>query len=357
MMEKENGGGSAAAGPAPNEVLLVVDSMIRPEAPNSKPRALPTPRLALHPARAHQSSNGELARGGGAALSIRQVSGGPAESSSSAPGEECGALQPSTRAQWPSRFSAWGDVLNPGGESQQGVRLRIVEKMPAPEAARKPTFDFSRNFRVTAKMRNDANGIGPPWVVPEIVKRSPAMKQGCDDGMPSRAKSQLKTPSESHEFELDTEPAQHPKLLAAHLQAPAHCRRQWPPPGPMWTRCSPIFKKNAGGDECKQDELRGLPRDGWMPGNGPLVFTCLPAMGGGIPAWEDSPSAGPAGGGPWGAAAVPASPTARLSGQESEGIRLALKPNLRGGEPPASRGQGRRRIANPIQINTAKRPR
>jgi len=71
-------------------------------------------------------------------------------------------------------------------------------------------------------------------------------------------------------------------LAASNLQAPTHCRRKWPHPVTMWTRCSPNFRKC--GDDAKQMTPGAACRMGGMPANG----RCFPwsAGMGGCYAWH-----------------------------------------------------------------------
>jgi len=120
MMEGKEWCGSALP-PSPDEVLLVVDSMIGQEAPEPHPR-LPRPGGA-HRRGAHQARRRQPR--GGCRLSIRQVSGAP---SSSRHGERWDRpCKPSTGAHGQPEFSA-GNCCFTWWKSSKEVELGIVRR-------------------------------------------------------------------------------------------------------------------------------------------------------------------------------------------------------------------------------------
>jgi len=95
---------------------------------------------------------------GGAALSIRKWTVPDQVHRTREEGEAPAALSPERMA---SRFSQWGDVLTPGGESQQGM-VELAMWRRCSRSCRKATFTTSPQFSFR-QMPDESNGWAPWW--------------------------------------------------------------------------------------------------------------------------------------------------------------------------------------------------
>ncbi len=178
----------------PDEVLLVVDSMIGQEAADLT-RAFHE-QVGLTGA-VLTKLDGDTR--GGAALSIRRVSGQPIKFIGT--GEKVEALQPFHPERMASRILGMGDVLTLVEKAQKEVEIADVEKMQ--KKLQEATFDFS-DFVKQMRLIKRMGSLGG------LVKMIPGMNK-LDDGMLKHGEQQLKkieamigsmTPNERNQPEL-----------------------------------------------------------------------------------------------------------------------------------------------------------
>jgi len=266
----------------PDEVLLVVDSMIGQEAAELT-RAFHD-QVGLTGAVLTKLDGDSR---GGAALSIRQVSGAPIKFIGT--GEKVEALQPFHPERMASRILGMGDVLTLVEKASKEVELADVEKMQ--QKLQEATFDFS-DFVQQMRMIKRMGSLGG------LMKMIPGMNK-IDDGMLKQGESQLKRIEAMIGSMTEAERKQ-PQLLAAQ---PSRRRRIAAGSGHTPADVDKVladFQKMRG--MMQQMTQGGLPGMGGMPGMGvgfpglPGMGGCMPGMGG-LPGQQGLPGAGPGRGG------------------------------------------------------------
>jgi signal recognition particle subunit SRP54 len=160
---------------APDEVLLVVDSMIGQEAAELT-RAFHE-QVGITGAVLTKLDGDSR---GGAALSIRKVSGAPIKFIGT--GEKVEALQPFHPERMASRILGMGDVLTLVEKATKEVELADVEKMQ--RKLQEASFDFS-DFVQQMRLIKRMGSLGG------LMKLIPGMNK-IDDGMLRQGESQLK---------------------------------------------------------------------------------------------------------------------------------------------------------------------
>jgi len=259
----------------PDEVLLVVDSMIGQEAAELT-RAFHD-QVGLTGAVLTKLDGDSR---GGAALSIRQVSGAPIKFIGT--GEKVEALQPFHPERMASRILGMGDVLTLVEKASKEVELADVEKMQ--QKLQEATFDFS-DFVQQMRMIKRMGSLGG------LMKMIPGMNK-IDDGMLKQGESQLKRIEAMIGSMTEAERKQ-PQLLAAQ---PSRRRRIAAGSGHTPADVDKVladFQKMRG--FMQQMSRGGLPGMGGMPGMGGGL-PGLPGMGG-MPGQQGLPGAGPGRGG------------------------------------------------------------
>ncbi|NQV10701.1 MAG: signal recognition particle protein [Cyanobacteria bacterium] len=259
----------------PDEVLRVVDSMIGQEAAELT-RAFHD-QVGLTGAVLTKLDGDSR---GGAALSIRQVSGAPIKFIGT--GEKVEALQPFHPERMASRILGMGDVLTLVEKASKEVELADVEKMQ--QKLQEATFDFS-DFVQQMRMIKRMGSLGG------LMKMIPGMNK-IDDGMLKQGESQLKRIEAMIGSMTEAERKQ-PQLLAAQ---PSRRRRIAAGSGHTPADVDKVladFQKMRG--FMQQMSRGGLPGMGGMPGMGGGL-PGLPGMGG-MPGQQGLPGAGPGRGG------------------------------------------------------------
>ncbi|MCX5942676.1 MAG: signal recognition particle protein, partial [Cyanobacteria bacterium] len=235
---------------APDEVLLVVDSMIGQEAAELT-RAFHD-QIGLTGAVLTKLDGDSR---GGAALSIRKVSGAPIKFIGT--GEKVEALQPFHPERMASRILGMGDVLTLVEKAQKEVELADVARMQ--QKLQEASFDFS-DFLQQMRLIKRMGSLGG------LMKMIPGMNK-IDDGMLKQGEEQLKK-IEAMIGSMTTAERQQPELLAAQ---PSRRRRIAGGSG----------HTPADVDKVLADfqKMRGVMQQmsrGGMPGG-------IPGMGGGFP--------------------------------------------------------------------------
>jgi signal recognition particle subunit SRP54 len=248
----------------PDEVLLVVDSMIGQEAADLT-RAFHE-QVGITGAVLTKLDGDSR---GGAALSIRKVSGAPIKFIGT--GEKVEALQPFHPERMASRILGMGDVLTLVEKATKEVELADVARMQ--QKLQEASFDFS-DFLQQMRMIRRMGSLGG------LMKLIPGMNK-IDDGMLKQGEVQLKK-IEAMIGSMTEVERQQPELLASQ---PSRRRR-------IASGCG---HSSAEVDKVLADfqKMRGfmqqMTRGGGMPGMGGL-----PGMGG-MPGMPGMP--GPMGGG------------------------------------------------------------
>ena len=247
----------------PDEVLLVVDSMIGQEAAELT--------RAFH---AQVGITGAVLTKldgdsrGGAALSIRKVSGAPIKFIGT--GEKVEALQPFHPERMASRILGMGDVLTLVEKAQKEVELADVARMQ--QKLQEATFDFS-DFVQQMRLIKRMGSLGG------LMKLIPGMNK-IDSGMLKQGEEQLKK-IEAMISSMTEAERRDPDLLAAH---PSRRRRI----------ASGSGHTPADVDKVLQNfqQMRGfmqqMTRGGGMPGM-PGMGGGFPGMGGGLPGMGGMP--------------------------------------------------------------------
>ncbi|MEB3266318.1 MAG: signal recognition particle protein [Cyanobacteriota bacterium] len=242
---------------SPDEVLLVVDSMIGQEAAELT-RAFHD-QVGITGAVLTKLDGDSR---GGAALSIRKVSGAPIKFIGT--GEKVEALQPFHPERMASRILGMGDVLTLVEKAQKEVELADVAKMQ--QKLQEATFDFS-DFVQQMRLIKRMGSLGG------LMKLIPGMNK-IDDGMLKQGEEQLKK-IEAMISSMTEAERRNPDLLAAH---PSRRRRIANGSG----------HTPADVDKVLQNfqQMRGfmqqMTRGGGMPGM-PGLGGGFPGMGGGMP--------------------------------------------------------------------------
>jgi signal recognition particle subunit SRP54 len=195
----------------PDEVLLVVDSMIGQEAADLT-RAFHE-QVGITGAVLTKLDGDSR---GGAALSIRKISGAPIKFIGT--GEKVEALQPFHPERMASRILGMGDVLTLVEKAQKEVELADVARMQ--QKLQEASFDFS-DFLQQMRLIKRMGSLGG------LMKMIPGMNK-IDDGMLKQGEQQLRK-IESMIGSMTQAERQKPDLLAT---AP-----------PKWTRCSPTSRR------------------------------------------------------------------------------------------------------------------
>ncbi|MCP9773157.1 signal recognition particle protein [Synechococcus sp. Tobar12-5m-g] len=243
----------------PDEVLLVVDSMIGQEAAELT-RAFHD-QVGLTGAVLTKLDGDSR---GGAALSIRQVSGAPIKFIGT--GEKVEALQPFHPERMASRILGMGDVLTLVEKASKEVELADVERMQ--QKLQEASFDFS-DFVQQMRMIKRMGSLGG------LIKLIPGMNK-LDDGMLKQGEAQLKRIEAMIGSMTEAERKQ-PQLLAAQ---PSRRRRIAAGSGHSPAEVDKVladFQKMRG-------FMQQMTRGGGMPGMGGL-----PGLGGGFPGMPGMP--------------------------------------------------------------------
>ncbi|WP_216901297.1 signal recognition particle protein [Synechococcus sp. CCY 9618] len=247
----------------PDEVLLVVDSMIGQEAADLT-RAFHE-QVGITGAVLTKLDGDSR---GGAALSIRKVSGAPIKFIGT--GEKVEALQPFHPERMASRILGMGDVLTLVEKATREVELADVEKMQ--RKLQEASFDFS-DFVQQMRLIKRMGSLGG------LMKLIPGMNK-IDDGMLRQGESQLKRIEAMIGSMTEAERRQ-PELLAAQ---PSRRRRIAAGSGHSPADVDKVladFQKMRG--FMQQMSRGGMPGMPGMPGMGGGGFPGMPGMGGGLP--------------------------------------------------------------------------
>jgi signal recognition particle subunit SRP54 len=197
---------------------------------------------------------------GGAALSIRKVSGQPIKFIGT--GEKVEALQPFHPERMASRILGMGDVLTLVEKAQKEVELADVEKMQ--KKLQEASFDFS-DFLQQMRLIKRMGSLGG------LMKMIPGMNK-IDDGMLKQGEDQLKrveamigsmTESERCQPELlSSQPSRRRRIAAGSGHQPADV-----------DKVLADFQKMRGFmQQMSRGNMPGMPGMGGMPG--------MPGMGG-----------------------------------------------------------------------------
>jgi len=266
----------------PDEVLLVVDSMIGQEAADLT-RAFHE-QVGITGAVLTKLDGDSR---GGAALSIRKISGAPIKFIGT--GEKVEALQPFHPERMASRILGMGDVLTLVEKAQKEVELADVARMQ--QKLQEASFDFS-DFLQQMRLIKRMGSLGG------LMKMIPGMNK-IDDGMLKQGEQQLRK-IESMIGSMTQAERQKPDLLAS---SPSRRRRIAAGSGHSPAEVDKVladFQKMRGFmQQMTRGGMPGMPGMGGLPGMG--GFPGMPGMGGGMPGF-------PAGGGAHGKPARGAAP-------------------------------------------------
>jgi len=248
----------------PDEVLLVVDSMIGQEAAELT-RAFHE-QVGITGAVLTKLDGDSR---GGAALSIRKVSGAPIKFIGT--GEKVEALQPFHPERMASRILGMGDVLTLVEKATKEVELADVERMQ--RKLQEASFDFS-DFVQQMRLIKRMGSLGG------LMKMIPGMNK-IDDGMLKQGEQQLKR-IEAMIGSMTQAEREDPDLLAA---SPSRRRRIAGGSGHSPADVDKVladFQKMRG-------FMQQMTRGGGMPGL-PGMGGGFPGMGGGAPAKAPRPA-------------------------------------------------------------------
>ena len=253
----------------PHDTLLVVDSMTGQEAAN----LTRTFHEEIGITGAILTKMDGDSRGG-AALSVRQISGAPIKFVGV--GEKVEALQPFYPDRMASRILGMGDVLTFVEKAAEAVDLADVEKMQ--EKIVSAQFDFTDFLKQTRLMKNMGSLGG-------IMKLIPGMNKLSDEDL-SKGEQQLKR-SESMINSMTLEERRNPDLLAS---SPNRRRRIARGAGYEESDVSKLVSDFQKMRSLMQKMGQGnFPGMGGMPGMGGLPgMGGMPGMGGGSgrPGWR-----------------------------------------------------------------------
>ncbi len=271
----------------PDEVLLVVDSMIGQEAADLT-RAFHE-QVGITGAVLTKLDGDSR---GGAALSIRKISGAPIKFIGT--GEKVEALQPFHPERMASRILGMGDVLTLVEKAQKEVELADVARMQ--QKLQEASFDFS-DFLQQMRLIKRMGSLGG------LMKMIPGMNK-IDDGMLKQGEQQLRK-IESMIGSMTQAERQKPDLLAS---SPSRRRRIAAGSGHSPAEVDKVladFQKMRGFmQQMTRGGMPGMPGKGGLPG--------IPGMGGGMPGF---PGGGGAHGKPGrGAAPKPPKPSKKRKG-------------------------------------------
>jgi signal recognition particle subunit SRP54 len=251
----------------PDEVLLVVDAMIGQEAAELT--------RAFH---AQVGITGAVLTKldgdsrGGAALSIRKVSGAPIKFIGT--GEKVEALQPFHPERMASRILGMGDVLTLVERATKEVELADVEQMQ--RKLQEASFDFS-DFVKQMRLIKRMGSLGG------LMKMIPGMNK-IDDGMLKQGEQQLKKIEAMIGSMTEVERRQ-PELLASQ---PSRRRRIAAGSGHTAADVDKVladFQKMRGFmQQLSKGGMPGMPGMGGLPGIGGMAgmggMPGMPGMGG-----------------------------------------------------------------------------
>ena len=274
----------------PDEVLLVVDSMIGQEAADLT-RAFHE-QVGITGAVLTKLDGDSR---GGAALSIRKISGAPIKFIGT--GEKVEALQPFHPERMASRILGMGDVLTLVEKAQKEVELADVARMQ--QKLQEASFDFS-DFLQQMRLIKRMGSLGG------LMKMIPGMNK-IDDGMLKQGEQQLRK-IESMIGSMTQAERQKPDLLAS---SPSRRRRIAAGSGHSPAEVDKVladFQKMRGFmQQMTRGGMPGMPGMGGLPGMGGF-----PGMGGGMPGF---PGGGASHGKPGrGAAPKPPKPSKKRKG-------------------------------------------
>ncbi len=238
----------------PDEVLLVVDSMIGQEAADLT-RAFHE-KVGITGAVLTKLDGDSR---GGAALSIRKVSGQPIKFIGT--GEKVEALQPFHPGRMASRILGMGDVLTLVEKAQKEVEIADAEKMQ--KKLQEATFDFS-DFLKQMRLIKRMGSLGG------LMKMMPGMNK-IDDGMLKQGEEQLKR-IEAMIGSMTPLERNHPEILAAE---PSRRKRVARGSG----HSSGDVDKVLADFQRMRGLMQQMSRGEGIPGMG----GGLPGMGGGLP--------------------------------------------------------------------------
>ena len=242
----------------PDEVLLVVDSMIGQEAADLT-RAFHE-QVGITGAVLTKLDGDSR---GGAALSIRKISGAPIKFIGT--GEKVEALQPFHPERMASRILGMGDVLTLVEKAQKEVELADVARMQ--QKLQEASFDFS-DFLQQMRLIKRMGSLGG------LMKMIPGMNK-IDDGMLKQGEQQLRK-IESMIGSMTQAERQKPDLLAS---SPSRRRRIAAGSGHTPAEVDKVladFQKMRGFmQQMTRGGMPGMPGMGGLPG--------IPGMGGGMP--------------------------------------------------------------------------
>ena len=245
----------------PDEVLLVVDAMIGQEAAELT-RAFHE-QVGITGAVLTKLDGDSR---GGAALSIRRVSGAPIKFIGT--GEKVEALQPFHPERMASRILGMGDVLTLVEKAQKEVEIADVERMQ--RKLQEASFDFS-DFLQQMRLIKRMGSLGG------LMKMIPGLNK-IDDGMLKQGEAQLKR-IEAMIGSMTQKERENPDLLASQ---PSRRRRIAKGSGHTPADVDKVladFHKMRG---FMQQMSRGGGMPG-MPGMGLPGMPGMPNMGGGHP--------------------------------------------------------------------------
>ncbi|MFN5194656.1 MAG: signal recognition particle protein [Cyanobacteriota bacterium] len=237
----------------PDEVLLVVDSMIGREAAELT-RAFHE-QVGITGAVLTKLDGDSR---GGAALSIRKVSGAPIKFIGT--GEKVEALQPFHPERMASRILGMGDVLTLVEKAQKEVELADVARMQ--QKLQEATFDF-QDFVQQMRLIKRMGSLGG------LMKLIPGMNK-VDDGMLKQGEQQLKR-IEAMIGSMTEAERRDPDLLAA---SPSRRRRIATGSG----HTAADVDKVLANFQQMRGFMKQMTRGGGMPGLGGMAG--LPGMGG-----------------------------------------------------------------------------
>lgn len=251
----------------PDEVLLVVDSMIGQEAADLT-RAFHE-QVGITGAVLTKLDGDSR---GGAALSIRKVSGAPIKFIGT--GEKVEALQPFHPERMASRILGMGDVLTLVEKATKEVELADVARMQ--QKLQEASFDFS-DFLQQMRMIRRMGSLGG------LIKLIPGMNK-IDDGMLKQGEVQLKK-IEAMIGSMTEVERQQPELLASQ---PSRRRRIASGCGHSSAEVDKVladFQKMRGFMQqmTRGGGMPGMPGMGGMPGMpGPMGGAGNSGSGGGV---------------------------------------------------------------------------
>jgi signal recognition particle subunit SRP54 len=243
----------------PQEVLLVVDSMIGQEAAELT-RAFHE-QVGITGAVLTKLDGDSR---GGAALSIRRVSGAPIKFIGT--GEKVEALQPFHPERMASRILGMGDVLTLVEKAQKEVELADVEKMQ--RKLQEASFDFT-DFLQQMRLIRRMGSLGG------LMKMIPGLNK-IDDDMLRQGEQQLKrieamigsmTPQERHQPELlASQPSRRRRIAAGCGHTPAEVDRVLAD----FQKMRGVMQQMTRGGMPGMPGMPGLPGMQGMPGMGAM---------------------------------------------------------------------------------------